>query len=364
MNMSNELEMLEVLDRAENQRRARRNFIRLCGGAAAMSGGLSLLSACGNGSNNTVTPTPTPTPTATTAAVTDTDILNFALNLEYLEANYYSYAVAGAGIAASLQTGIGTQGSVITGSGAGAARAVPFSDNIIKEYAREIAADEVAHVTFLRTNLGSSAAAQPSINLSGSASVTTPGGTAVGAFTAAARAAGVIGSSDVFDPFASDVNFLIGSYLLTDVGVTAYRGSAKLITSKVFLEASAGILAVEAYHDGVIRSSLYAQGVAATPPMINNQNIYTVIQKISDARDSLDGTTDLDQGIGTAYTSTGNTQGLVANFVPTDSVNSLALGRTAQQVLNVVYSSASAVSQGGFFPAGVNGTIRTSAANA
>ncbi len=358
--MNNQIELLEALDRAENQRRARRNFIRLCGGVAAMSGGLAL-AGCGHDNNNNNTgSTPTPTPTSTTGVISDADVLNFALNLEYLEANYYSYAVAGAGIAASLQTGAGTQGSVITGTGAGAARAVAFTDNIVAEYAREIAADEIAHVTFLRTNLGAAAVAQPSINLSGSATVTTPGGSAVGAFTAAARAAGVIGATDIFDPFANDTNFLIGSYLLTDVGVTAYRGSARLITNKVFLEASAGILAVEAYHDGVIRSNLYARGVAAPQILINNQDIYTVIQKISDSRDSLDGPVDTDQGIGTAYTKTDNTQALVANFVPTDA-NSLALGRTANQVLNVVYASPAAVTQGGFFPAGVNGSIRTSA---
>ena len=343
--MNDQQSLLEMLDRAENQRSARREFIRLCGGAAAMSGGLSLLSACGDDDNDP-SPTPSPTPTVPSTGVTDVDILNFALNLEYLESNYYSYAVAGAGIAAGLQAGVGTQGAVTTGSGAGMARAVSFSDPVIAQYAREIAADEVAHVTFLRRSLGAAAAAQPAINLSGSASVTI-GGTAVpGAFTAAARAAGVIGASDIFDPFLNDTNFLIGSYLLTDVGVTAYRGSARLITSKTFLEAAAGILAVESYHDGVIRSSLYARGLSAP-------SIFTQVQQISDARDGLDGPADNDQSIGTAAE---------ANLVPTDSF-SLALGRTAPQVLNVVYLNRAAVTQGGFFPAGVNGSIRTSGAN-
>ena len=352
--MSNQQELLEVLDRAENQRQARRNFIRMCGGAAAMTGGLSLLSACDNDDDDdTVTPTPSPTPTAA-ATTTEQNVLNFALNLEYLEANYYTYAVTGAGIAASLQTGTGTQGAVLTGTGAGAARAVSFADPVIAQYAREIAADEIAHVTFLRTALGGVAAAQPVINLSGSSSVTATGIAAVGAFTAAARAAGVVGANDIFDPFANDINFLIGSYLLTDVGVSAYRGSASLlINNKVFLEAAAGILATEAYHDGVIRSSIYARGIAATPPVINAQSVFTVVQKISDARDGLDGPVDRDQGIGDATT---------ANLVPTDA-NSLALGRTAPQVLNVVYLNSSPVTGGGFFPAGVNGAIRTSSNN-
>jgi hypothetical protein len=348
--MTKQVELLEMLERAENQRSARRSFIRLCGGAAAMTGGLALLSACGDDDDSpTVTPTPTPSPVSS-ADAQDIAVLSFALQLEYLEANFYSYAVTGNGIATALQTGVGTQGAVITGSGTGAARAVSFTDPVIAQYAREIAADEIAHVTFLRTALGTSAPAQPTINLSGSATVTAPAGSVVGAFTAAARAAGVIGATDTFDPYASDINFLIGSYLLTDVGVSAYRGSARLITNKTFLEASAGILATEAYHDGVIRSSIYARGISATPPVINAQNVFQVIQKVSDARDSLDGATDLDQGIGDATT---------ANLVPTDA-NGLVLGRTAAQVLNVVYLNAAAgTSSGGFFPAGLNGTIRT-----
>jgi len=340
-----QVEFLDLMERAEHQRSARRNFIRMCGGTAAMAGGLSLLAACGDDDDDNG-PAPTPTPTPPAAGVTEVDVLNFALQLEYLEANYYSYAVNGTGIAAALQTGVGTQGAVIPGSGNGAARAVSFGDTIVQQYAREIAADEVAHVTFLRTTLGAAAAAQPSINLSGSASVTLPSGTGPGAFTAAARAAGVIGNNEIFDPFLNDENFLIGSYLLTDVGVTAYRGSARLITTKTFLEAASGILATEAYHDGVIRAELWSRGL--TVP-----SIYTRIQRISDFRDSLDGSIDTDQSIGDATT---------ANLVPTFN-NGLVPGRTASQVLNVVYANAAVgTSSGGFFPAGVNGVIRTTVA--
>jgi len=344
----NQVEFLDLMERAGHARSARRNFIRMCGGAAVMSGGLSLLAACDDDDDDVTTPTPTPTPTPPpTGAVTELDVLNFALQLEYLEANYYLYAVTGAGLASTLQTGAGTQGAVITGSGAGAARAVTFTDPIVQEYAREIAADEVAHVTFLRNALGASnVVAQPAINLSGSATVNLPQGTGPGAFTAAARAAGVIGNNEIFDPYANDESFLIGAYVLTDVGVTAYRGSARLITTKTFLEAASGILATEAYHDGVIRSELWSRGL--TVP-----SIYTRIQRISDYRDGLDGPVDTDQSIGDAQTS---------NLVPTFT-NGLVPGRTASQVLNVVYgNAATGTSSGGFFPSGVNGFIRTTTA--
>ena len=77
-------------------------------------------------------------------------------------------------------------------------RQVSFTDPVVAQYAREIASDEIAHVGFLRNALGNAAVAQPAINIDGGAN---------GAFTAAARAAGVITGSATFDPYASDENF-------------------------------------------------------------------------------------------------------------------------------------------------------------
>ena len=89
---------------------------------------------------------------------------------------------------------------------------------------------------------------------------------------------------------------------------------------------------------------LYAKGMA-TPSLITSAG------KISDARDSLDGTTDDDQGIAGT--------GGAANIVPADS-NSIAFARTPAQVLNIAYLNAAKVTMGGFFPKGLNATIITS----
>jgi len=258
-------------------------------------------------------------------AISDSAILNFALNLEYLEAEFYLRAVTGVGLPDDLTTGRGKRGEVVGG------RQVTFQTPLIRKYAEEIAADEKTHVAFLRSALGRSAVARPQIDLDAS-------------FTAAARAAGLVGPADNFDVYANEVNFLFGAFIFEDVGVTAYKGAAPLIDNKTFLEAAAGLLAVEAYHAGIIRTTLYALGVE-TPA------VYSTAQAISDARDSLDGATDLDQGIGTAD---------MANLVPTDA-NGLAFSRTPGQVLNIAYLNSDEVKSGGFFPAGVNGELNTSA---
>jgi len=355
----NDVSLLEVLDAAAERRDRRRRFLKTAAGGAVMVGGLSALAACDDDDNNTVTPTPSPTPTPPTSGVSEADVLNFALQLEYLEANFYSYAAFGVPIDSGLTGGVGTLGSVQLPSGnalAGRPRQVAFNDPVIEQYAREIAVDEINHVRFLRGALTSSAAAQPAINISGDAT---------GAFTAAARASGVVGSTGLFDPYADANSFLLGAFLFEDVGVTAYMGAVPLLTTASTIEAAAGIHAVEAYHAGLVRTLLYRRGATVA-------DLRTNAGRISAARDTLDGTANTgllgqganrDQGLtgNTTSTATNNT-GTASNIVPTDA-NGIAFARSPAQVLNIVYLTAgTAAASGGFFPAGVNGTVRTTAA--
>lgn len=256
---------------------------------------------------------------ANAATLTDADIFNFALNLEYLEAEFYLRAATGTGLAAADVTGTGTAGAV-TGGGL-----VPFKSAAIASYAQRIAVDEQAHVRFIRAVLGTSAVARPTIDL-------------VASFTTLAVAAGLIVPGQTFNPFADDVSFLLGSYIFEDVGVTAYAGAARYITNPDYLEAAAGILAVEAYHAGAIRTLLSDLGAGAATNAISN------------LRAALSGVSD-DQG--TLLQATGYTNAY--NFVTNDG-NGLAFRRTTAQVLNIVYGGGAA-SNYLFFPNKLNGTI-------
>jgi hypothetical protein len=261
--------------------------------------------------------------TAAASPISDPSILNFALNLEYLEAEFYVRATTGAGLPDNMVGGKGTPGGVTGG------KKVPFKTLAIQKYAEEIANDERAHVAFLRGALGGAAVSRPAIDLDAS-------------FTAAATAAGLIKPGQKFDPFADENSFLLGAFIFEDVGVTAYKGAAPFITNKTYLEAAAGILAVEAYHAATIRVNLARIG------------LYDQAHAISIARDSLDGKADLDQGL--------TRDGGNLNIVPADP-NGLAFSRTPGQVLNIVFLNNKSVKSGGFFPKGVNGELATSDAN-
>jgi hypothetical protein len=318
--MLDEPQLLTHID-DDTRRLERREFFRACGATAAFVGGLALMAS--------------PSPLEAQTAPSDADVFNFALNLEYLEATFYSRAVFGSDLDAAQTTGQGTQGTVnLTG-----ARQVTFSDPVVARLAREIATNERLHVQFVRETLGTAAIARPALDLSVSPT---------SAFSLAARSAGLIGPNDAFDPYASEENFLLAGYLFEDVGVTAYKGASPLITNKTFLEAAAGILAVEGYHASILRTTLFFKGLQ-TPALI------TATEAISNARDTLDGPADLDQGVAVVDNA--------SNIVPTDP-NGITFSRSAAQVLNIGYLTRASVTQGGFFPSGVNGAIRTSANNA
>ena len=297
-----ESKLTQLVDKALS----RRGFMA---GAGALAAGTALAGCSSNGAASTTPAVPAP------AAFTDADYLNFALNLEYLEAEFYLRAATGTGLSAA-DTGNAT--SKTTGGAQ-----VPGLTAVQMMYINEIAQNELDHVRFLRAALGSSAQAAPAIDLTNS-------------FNTLATAAG-LGST--FNPFSSYNNYLIGAFIFEDVGVTAYHGAAKLLSSKAYLTAAAEILAVEAYHAASIRSQIVALSQGATGTTL--VNIANAVQTV---RASLGG------GNETTLSATG--------IVAADSTNSIAFERTTDQVLHIVYGSGTVgVKSGVFFPSGLNGNI-------
>jgi hypothetical protein len=313
---------VDKLSELYNKGLNRRKFLAGVGAAGAAS----VFAGCSSTSNIG----------ATTTTYTDTDILNFALNLEYLEAEFYLHAATGSGLSsadAGSNPGTVTGGLQVTGLSSA-------QQNILNE----IAYDEQEHVRYLRSALGSAAVARPAIDI-------------VNSFNTLASAAGI---ASTFNPYANFDAFVVGAFIFEDVGVTAYAGAAPLISTAGitagYLSAAAGIMAVEAYHAAYVRTYLTAQAIA------NSSYVYLgYANKVSALRATLGGSNETTLTVPTGTVPlTATTIATPSSIVAATSANAIAYARNTDQVLHIVYGTAGSgagVKSGGFFPSGLNGNI-------
>eukprot|EP00897_Mesotaenium_endlicherianum_P006604 jgi/Mesen1/5972/ME000302S04969 len=252
-------------------------------------------------------------------AQTEADVLNFALNLECLEAQFYSYAAYGKGLS-TADAGNGPQPY-------GGRKALLSPE--AQYYAEDIARDEIAHVRFLRAALGAAAVPCPKLDLNV-------------AFSMAANFAFGTRLPVAFDAYGDDTLFYHAAYIFEDVGVTAYHGALSLLKTPAYIAAASGIMATEAYHAGAIRTLLLKEAETYVFPY--NVQVKSIVAAISALRTN---------------PGTGNDQGIVNgtqyNIVPADA-NAIVFSRTPAEVLPIVYLLQKPY--GGFFPRGMNGNVK------
>ena len=345
------MDTLDKLYQKGKQGLSRRNFMV----AAGATGAAAALAGCNDSFN-------TPTPIIATG-LQDSDILNFALNLEYLEAQFYLYAATGQGLAAADMTGGATSG--YTTAGATIVPAVTKLTGLTTlqaNFVNELAYTEQTHVRLLRSALGANAVAIPAIDL-----------TFFGPLGVAAK----ITTSPTFTPFDNYNDYLIGGFIFEDVGVTAYNGAAPLISAAGvaagYLATAAGIMAVEAYHAAALRTQITGLAIAGESVTAGsgttNATTTTSFANFAAAnlvialRSSLGGGNETALTLpnsllapGTAPAASPTTPAPVyASSIVAAGSTALAYARTTDQVHHIVYGSATVgVGKGGFFPNGTN----------
>lgn len=161
----------------------------------------------------------------------DVNVLNFALNLEYLEAEFYSVAMTGKTL---TQLGL-LPVSATSGPTRGGHKVRIFdsdgdNDTDVQAILTNITRDEQEHVAFLRKALGSAAIKKPAIDLD------------------------ALGLG-----FSEDRDFLNLARAFEDTGVSAYAGGLPLLENKTIVAAAGRIALVEAYHAGSIRLKVSQQ---------------------------------------------------------------------------------------------------------
>lgn len=211
-------ELSRLTDKRVSTLRERRGFLTTLGlaGAAVSMGAMA---GCSNDG-------PVVLPSTTPSVL---DVLNFALNLEYLEASFYLYVTTGSGLPAA---DMGTAPGAVTGGAK-----VTFANPLVSSIAMQLAKHEQQHVEFLRstiTTIGGTPVSMPALNLAASGTVT------------------------------NDATFLAAARQLEAVGVSAYIGGAAYLTSSVpALNYAAQILDTEAQHAGFIRELCTILGVSS-----------------------------------------------------------------------------------------------------
>lgn len=218
--------------------RGRRSFLSTLGIAGATIGASALAGATTGCSNDG--------PVVLTGATTPSvfDVLNFALNLEYLEASFYAYVTTGAGLPAA---DMGTSPGAVTGGAK-----VTFTNPVIASLANQLATHERQHVELLRATItaaGGTPVDMPALNLAAGGSVT------------------------------SDSTFLAAARQLEAVGVSAYAGGAQYLVSSVpALNYAAQILDTEAQHAGFLRELCIVNNV--TSPAVDSQDQPPSLSKV------------------------------------------------------------------------------------
>lgn len=268
----------------------------------------------------------------------DIKLAEFPLNLEFLETEFFLWGALGKGldeIAPELAKGGPSP------LGAQKANLDPLVRDIIAQFGYQ----EIGHVRAIQKNI--EGFPRPLLDLS------------------AQRFANIMNDAlekeldPPFDPYANTVNYLLASYLVPYVGLTGYVGGNPELQHPASKKLLAGLLAVEAAQDAIIRTLLYERAHEKVEPYGITVAEWT--NKISEMRNKIGGGGHKDEGIivDKKYGPEGKTTG---NIVAGDE-DSLAFGRTPQEILRIVYASGSEQKPGGFYPKGAHGHIAKSHLN-
>ncbi|KAI3469258.1 hypothetical protein Pfo_025921 [Paulownia fortunei] len=265
----------------------------------------------------------------------DVDQMEFALNLEFLEAEFFLSGALGLGLD-SLEPNLTMGGP--SPVGVKKANLSPLIRDIIAQFAFQ----EVGHLRAIKSTI--SGFPRPLLNLSATSFATIMNN--------------AFGERLIpeFDPYINDINYLLASYIIPYVGLTGYVGTAPKLQSPTSKGLVAGLLGVEAGQDAVIRTLLYERATLKVLPYMFTVAEFT--NKISTLRNKLGNDGLKDEGL-TVIPAQG-AEGRITGNVIAGNQDSLSYNRTPKEILRIVYGSGKENVPGGFYPKGANGKIAKS----
>ncbi|PKA57848.1 Desiccation-related protein PCC13-62 [Apostasia shenzhenica] len=265
----------------------------------------------------------------------DIDLLEFPLNLEYLEAEFFLFGAFGFGLDKEAP-------SIAAGGPPPIGATKANLSSIIHGIVAQFAFQEVGHLRAIKKSV--EGFPRPLLNLSSTN------------FAEIIDEAFDQKLEPPFDPYVNDLNYLITSYLFPYVGLTGYVGTNPKLKSAHAKRLVAGLLGVESAQDAVIRTLLYQRAWELVPPY--NITVAEFTGKISVLRNELGGDSVKDEGI--VVPAKEGAEGKIKGNVIAGDEYSMAYARSPEEILRIVYSSGSASKPGGLFPNGGGGEIAKS----
>ncbi|XP_073225584.1 ferritin-like catalase Nec2 [Cicer arietinum] len=161
-----------------------------------------------------------------------------------------------------------------------------------------------------------------------------------------------------FDPYANDINFLLASYVIPYVGLTGYVGANPLLVYYTSKQLVGGLLGVESGQDAVIRTLLYQADNQKLLVKPYDVSVAEFTNRISTLRNKLGHGGLKDEGL--VVSKKQGSEGSVSGNILAGDKYSLSYPRTPQEILRIVYGSGNESVPGGFYPHGGKGHIATS----
>ncbi|KAL3617195.1 hypothetical protein CASFOL_038942 [Castilleja foliolosa] len=265
---------------------------------------------------------------------TDSDYVELFLNVEYLETEFFLNGALGYGLdQVAPELSMGGPPPI----GATRANLSLFVRNIMEEFGYQ----EVGHLRAIKSNVRGFA--RPQVDISPRI------------FADFMNKAFGQTLDPLFDPFANDINFLIASYAIPYVALTAYVGTIPILQDPTIRELVAGLLGVESGQDAVIRTLLSQSAYSKVKPYEFTVEEFTT--KISGHRDSLGNEGVKDEAI-IVDPQFGAEERISGNVLSANN-DSLSYSRTAVEIIRILYGGLES-KVGGFFPNGAEGKIAKS----
>ncbi|KAL6503324.1 hypothetical protein OROGR_025247 [Orobanche gracilis] len=295
------------------------------------------------------------------AATADVDLLEFQLNLEYLEAKFFSWGALGSGLD-TLAPNLAMGGRPPIGATKAKLSAV------IKDIITQFAFQEFGHLRAIQKTVPGFP--RPLLNLSAAT------------FATIMDNAFEKPPAPPFDPHADDINYLIASYVIPYVGLTGYLGANPKLQSRtvkkirkirypselsafipdkdmdmdISTSLVAGLLGVESGQDAVLRALLYERAFTKVFPY--DITVAEFTNKISRLRNELGKKGLKDEGL-IVEPALGAEGKISGNVLAADQF-SLSYDRTPEEILRIVYGTGREDTPGGFYPGGDDGKIAKS----